>query len=144
MRFLAYGGDVRWHEQGMRFSWRVMLREKSGSLQYRVVQPDGTTFIVTPYDYLTEQQYREMAGQPDMILQLAHRIRDDYDARGIGPVQVYADSLVSLNGRPAARMIDPARDLARTDDGLARADWILPAPSEPPRLHSALRVSVQP
>ena len=26
LRFLAYGGDVRWHEQGMRFSWRVMVR----------------------------------------------------------------------------------------------------------------------
>jgi hypothetical protein len=36
LRFIAYGGDVRWHEQGMRFSWRVMVREKNGSVTFRV------------------------------------------------------------------------------------------------------------
>ena len=71
LRHWLYPGTVLWHEQGMRFSWRVMLREKSGSLAYRVVDVQGTTRIVSPYDYLTELQYREMAGQPDLILQLA-------------------------------------------------------------------------
>jgi hypothetical protein len=144
LRQWLYPGTVLWNEQGMRFSWRVMLREKSGSLQYRMVTADGTQAIVTPHDYLTEQQYREMAGQPDMILQLAHRIRDDYDARGLGPVRVYADSLVSLNGRPAQRMIDPQADLARIEDGLGRADWILPPPGEPPILHRALHLAARP
>src|SRR5690606_10786886 len=36
LRFLAYGDNVRWHEQGMRFSWRVMVREKNGSVTYKV------------------------------------------------------------------------------------------------------------
>ncbi|WP_029890105.1 HTTM domain-containing protein [Polycyclovorans algicola] len=139
-----YPGTVIWHEQGMRFSWRVMLREKSGVLEYRVVTADGRTRLVFPRDYLTEQQYREMAGQPDLILQLAHHIRDDFDARGLGPVQVYADSQVSLNGRAAQRMIDPAVDLAHVEDGLARAEWILPAPEGPPPLHRPLRLAVTP
>ena len=86
------------------------------------------------------QQYREMAAQPDMILQLAHRIRDDYDARGVGPVRVYADSLVSLNARPAQRMIDPDADLATITDGTRRATWILPPPAEPPPLLTRLRL----
>lgn len=141
LRQWLYPGTVLWHEQGMRFSWRVMLREKSGSLQYRVVTADGRPVVVTPYDYLTEQQYREMSGQPDMILQLAHRIRDDYNARGYGPVQVYADSLVSLNGRAAHPMIDPQADLACIDDGLQRADWITPPPSEAPPLHKTLQLA---
>jgi vitamin K-dependent gamma-carboxylase len=132
---------VLWHEQGMRFSWRVMLREKSGALAYRVVDAQGRTRIVTPRDYLTELQYREMAGQPDLILQLAHHIRDDFAARGLGPVRVYADSRVSLNGRPAQRMIDPEVDLASQRDGLARADWILPAPAEAPPTHPPLRIA---
>ena len=144
LRQWFYPGTVLWHEQGMRFSWRVMLREKSGSLEYRVVTAKGDTFVVTPYEYLTEQQYREMSGQPDMILQLAHHISSDYEARGYGPVQVYADSMVSLNGRRAQRMIDPKIDLARVDDGMRRAAWILPAPTQDPPLQQPLQLAIRP
>lgn len=144
LRQWFYPGTVLWHEQGMRFSWRVMLREKSGSLEYRVITARGDSVIVAPTEYLTEQQYREMSGQPDMILQLAHHIRDDFDARGYGPVQVYADSLVSLNGRQAARMIDPQADLAQIEDGWARAGWILPAPTQSPPLHKPLQLAIKP
>ncbi len=140
LRHWAYPGTVLWHEQGMRFSWRVMLREKAGALSYRVVQPDGHTRLVSPHDYLTPMQYQEMAGQPDLILQLAHRIRDDFAAAGHGDVAVYADSWVSLNGRPAARMIDPQADLARVKDGLGRADWITAAPQQAPPTHPPLRL----
>ena len=87
------------------------------------------------------QQYREMAAQPDMILQLAHRIRDDYNARGVGPVGVYADSKVSLNARVARPMIDPrGANLAAISDGTRRADWIMPPPTEPPPLLTRLRL----
>lgn len=141
LRHWLYPGTVLWNEQGMRFSWRVMLREKSGSLQYRVVTRDGHTLIVSPHEYLNELQFREMAGQPDLILQLAHRIRDDFDAAGRGPVQVYADSWVSLNGRPAQRMLDPEADLAGTRDGLRIAHWITPPPRDPPRLQQPLRLT---
>lgn len=140
LRHWLYPGTVLWHEQGMRFSWRVMLREKSGAVSYRVVDADGRTWVVTPRDYLSELQYREMAGQPDLILQLAHRIRDDFNARGKGPVQVYADAWVSLNGRPAQRLIAAEADLAQVRDGLARADWITAAPERAPPTHPPLRV----
>ncbi|MEM7280467.1 MAG: HTTM domain-containing protein [Pseudomonadota bacterium] len=140
LRQWFYPGTVLWHEQGMRFSWRVMLREKSGSLQYRVVTEHGKTVIVSPHEYLTELQYREIAGQPDLILQLAHHIRDEYDDRGLGPVEVYAESRVSLNGRAARLMIDPKVDLAGTKVSLARANWITSPPSEPPRLQQPLRL----
>lgn len=143
LRQWAYPGTVLWHEQGMRFSWRVMLREKSGSLEYRVTLPDGNRVIVSPHEYLTEQQYREMAGQPDMILQLAHHIRDDYAARGLGPVKVFADSIVSLNGRLAQRMIDPTADLAQIEDSFAKAAWITAPPAGPPPLHRPLELVVR-
>ena len=138
LRFLAYGGSVRWHEQGMRFSWRVMVREKNGSITFVVRTPrTGRTYYVAPHQYLTRLQEREMSSQPDLILQLAHRIRDDYEAKGSGPVEVRADTWVSLNGRAIRRLIDPTVDLSRIDDGLGKADWILPEPTEPPpRLHA--------
>lgn len=133
LRFLAYGGNVRWHEQGMRFSWRVMVREKNGSITFVVRQKQtGRIWHVNPERYLTRVQAREMSGQPDLILQLAHRIEHDFAAQGRGPVEVRVDALVSLNGREIRRLIDPDVDLTTIDDGLGKATWILPAPSGPP------------
>lgn len=133
LRVLAYPGNVLWNEQGMRFSWRVMVREKHGAITYRVHDPDsGRDFEVGPGRYLNLRQEGEMSGQPDMILQLAHHIADDFAGRGMPHAQVRADAHVSLNGRPPVAMIDPDVDLARVRDGVARADWILPAPADPP------------
>ncbi|MEM1403042.1 MAG: HTTM domain-containing protein [Pseudomonadota bacterium] len=143
LRQWAYPGSVLWHEQGMRFSWRVMLREKSGALQYRVVfGEEREVVLLSPNQYLTEDQYREMAGQPDMILQLAHYIRDEYESRGLGPVEVYADSKVALNGRRSHAMIYPDVNLSNVEQGIARANWITPAPTEPPPLQKPLRLVV--
>ncbi|MEM7079753.1 MAG: HTTM domain-containing protein [Pseudomonadota bacterium] len=142
LRHWAYPGSVLWHEQGMRFSWRVMLREKSGSVEYRVVTNDGKQTFIPAHRYLTEDQYREMAGQPDMILQLAHHIRDEFNARGYGPTEVYATTLVSLNGRRSRPLIDASVDLAGIEDGLGRATWITPAPQDPPPLQSPLKLVV--
>jgi len=133
LRAFVYGGDVLWHEQGMRWSWRVMVREKNGAIGYRVtVDGRARPIIVPPSRYLTAHQEREFSGQPDLILQLAHHIADDFRARGHTGVEVRVDALASLNGRRAARLIDPAVDLARVTPALARATWILPAPEGPP------------
>lgn len=129
---VLYDGDVLWHEQGMRWSWRVMVREKNGSVMYRVTLPDGREHHVPPHRHLTRHQEREMTGQPDLILQLAHHIRDDYAQRGIAPVQVRVDAISSLNGRPPQRLIDPKVDLARQTDGIDQASWIMPKPQGAP------------
>ena len=73
-----------------------------------------------------------MSGQPDMILSLAHHIAADLRARGERDVEVRVDALASLNGRPAARLIDPDVDLARIDDGHEAATWIAEAPDTEP------------
>jgi hypothetical protein len=133
LRFALYGGNVLWHEQGMRFSWRVMVREKNASLTYIVREKrTGRVRHVNPKNYTTRIQEREIAAQPDLVLQLAHHIRDDFEARGLGPVEVRVDALASLNGRRMARLIDPEVDLAVVQDGHGKAKWILPSPTEPP------------
>jgi hypothetical protein len=133
LRSLAYGGNVLWHEQGMRFSWRVMVRAKGGSTTFVVRNKNtGRVWHVNPRTYLTGLQENEMSSQPDLILQLAHHVHDDFVARGLGPVEVKADSRVSLNGRRGARLIDPAVDLVAIRDGLGHAGWILPAPRQAP------------
>jgi hypothetical protein len=129
LRHYLYPGNVLWDEQGMRWAWKVMVREKHGSVTYRVRFTDsGKELQINPRRYLDPRQAREMSGQPDLIAQLARHIAGEFGRRGRGPVEVRAEALVSLNGRPARPMIDPARDLARVDDSLAPADWILPAP----------------
>lgn len=133
LRAHLYGGNVLWHDQGIRWSWRVMVREKNGSVLYRVrLDDDPREIRVAPSQYLNRYQEQEFAGQPDLILQLAHRIARDYRARGHRKVEVRVDAFASLNGRRSARLIDPDVDLARIDDGVLPASWILPAPEEPP------------
>jgi vitamin K-dependent gamma-carboxylase len=133
IRFLAYGGNVRWHEQGMRFSWRVMVREKNGSVTYLVRNKQtGRVWQVDPRRYLTSVQEREISGQPDLILQLAHHVARDFEQRGLGPVEVRVDAQASLNGRPSAPLIDPNIDLTTIEDGVTQASWILPAPDQAP------------
>jgi hypothetical protein len=133
LRHVAYGGNVLWHEQGMRFSWRVMVRAKGGSTRFWVTNPaTEQRWNVAAADYLTPMQESEMSSQPDLILQLAHHIADDFRQRGLGPVEVRAESRVSLNGRRSVPMIDPTIDLSLHADGLGLAQFVLPAPSDAP------------
>lgn len=133
LRTHLYGGSVLWHEQGMRFSWRVMVRSKAGSITYRVRVPSLDREIeISPRRYLTDQQEREFSGQPDLILALAQRIASDFRAQGHDDVEVRVDAWVSLNGRRPERMIDPDANLARIEDGLAEVTYVTAAPTTPP------------
>ncbi len=146
-RHHLYGGNVLWHEQGMRWSWRVMVREKNASVTYVVLDPaSGRRWHVSPGQYLRDYQERDFATQPDLIWQLAQRIGHDFRQRAQGPVEVRADVQVSLNGRRAAPLIDPGTDLLKQSDGLAPKPWILSAPrdarltcSPSSELHPAVR-----
>jgi hypothetical protein len=117
----------------MRFSWRVMSREKNGSVTFYVTQRStGRQWVVSPREHLTRLQEREMSSQPDLIWQLAQELGRKWRARGVADVEVRADAVVSLNGRPAARLIDPAVDLLSVEDGLGAKPWVLPSPGGEP------------
>ncbi len=127
LRHLLYPGTVCWTEQGYRFAWNVMLMEKNGSVDFRIVEPgSGRRFRASPLDYFTRYQAKMMAAQPDMLLEAAHVVAADFRARGVVEPAVYVDAFVSLNGRPMQRLIDPQVDLAREQDGLRHKAWILP------------------
>ena len=133
LRAHLYGGNVLWHEQGMRWSWRVLCREKAGSVTYRVRWAGRSReALVYPSRYLTDHQEREMAGQPDLILQLAHHIAEDLRSEGRQDVEVRVDAIASLNGRPPAPLIDPDVDLTTVEDSVLPASWITPVPEGPP------------
>ena len=127
LRHFAYPSNVRWSEEGYLFSWRVMLTEKVGFVQFRVRDPDTRqAWIVSPDEYLTPLQVERMAIQPDLILQTAHIVAEDFAERGFPGVTVMADAFVSWNGRANARLIDPDADLAAIAPGLGAKGWVLP------------------
>lgn len=103
-RQFAYPGNMRWTEEGYLYSWRVLLTEKIGLVHYRVIDTaSGRSWLVTPDDYLTPLQVERMSSQPDLILQTAHFIGDDFLERGYGQVKVTPEAIVSCNSRPKRR-----------------------------------------
>lgn len=128
LRCHLHPGDVRWHEQGFRFSWRVMVMEKTGALEYRLIdRADGSRRRVDPADLLLPHQVKQLETQPDLILQFAHELarRERLEGR---EVAVYADSWASLNGRAAQPLVNPAVDLTTIAAGWDRSAWVLAGP----------------
>ncbi|MGV3640532.1 MAG: HTTM domain-containing protein, partial [Adhaeribacter sp.] len=80
LRFALYPGKLFWTEQGYRFSWRVMLMEKTGTAFFYVRDPKtGNETEIHNRSYLTANQEKMMATQPDMILQFAHLLKKDFE-----------------------------------------------------------------
>lgn len=127
LRHHFYPGPVQWNEEGYRFSWRVLLTEKVGHIEYRVTDAQGRSWLELPAAYLSPLQAERMTTQPDLILATAHIIRE-YHARRGRQVTVRADALVSLNGRAGQRLIDPDVDLATETPGITPKHWILRPP----------------
>lgn len=121
--------DVLWTEEGHRLSWRMMLRSRSGTMQFKVVEKGGKSEIVDLDDYLTKKQKRRIAAYPDFIWQFAQHLKKEYAEKGIA-ISVYAlNSKVSINGRPSRAFIDPKVDLANVKwDYFWHNEWILPSP----------------
>lgn len=126
-RYLLYPGELFWTEEGYRFSWRVMLMEKAGYSNFKIV--DGKTkqfFYVDNKDFLTSFQEKQMSFQPDFILEYAHFLGDHFTKDGHQNVEVYVESYVALNGRPSKLFIDPKVDLYKQKESFKHKDWILP------------------
>jgi len=126
-RYALYPGELFWTEEGYRFSWRVMLMEKSGYAQFKI--KDGVTgkrFYVNNADFLTPLQEKQMSFQPDFILEYAHYLRDHFTAQGHQNVEVYVESYVALNGRLSTTYIDPAVNLAEIKESFTHKHWIKP------------------
>ncbi|MCH2042628.1 MAG: HTTM domain-containing protein [Saprospiraceae bacterium] len=128
LRHYLYPGDVHWTEEGFRFSWKVMIIDKKGTIQFRVVDPvNKQESWVNHLDYLSEKQAFMMSTQADLIIQFAHFLGEEYRTQhGYQEVQVFVDSYVSLNGRISQRFIDPDIDLMKEQWNLLPKEWIVP------------------
>lgn len=126
LRFLAYPGQLFWYEEGYRFSWRVMLMEKSGNTFFYVKEPaTGRTYEVNNNEFLTPLQDKMMSTQPDLILRYAHYLASVYRQRGIKDPAVYAECYVALNGERSRPFTNPTIDLSRQPFSWRHYTWIL-------------------
>jgi hypothetical protein len=127
MRHWLYPGNVLWTEEGFRFSWKVMVVEKTGTIIFKIREADGSKESeVDNREYLTAKQEVFMSYQPDMILDFAHFLAKDFkNNKGFKEPIVTADCFVSLNGRPARRFIKPDINLAKQPKGFRHKDWII-------------------
>jgi hypothetical protein len=126
LRHFLYPGNVSWTEEGHRFSWHMMLRDKHA--QAALVRVDRTTGQRTEVPlmrYLTARQGQKMAARPELLQQFARWIAAE-DGKGQGQVGVHAVAIASLNGRPRQWLVDPRVDLAAEPRTLGAALWIVP------------------
>lgn len=128
LRHWFFKDDVLWTEEGHRLSWRMMLRSKSGSTSYQVV--DAQTNVTIPIkldDYLTKSQQRTASTKPDVIWQFAQHLKKDFSNKGID-VKVYVNAFVRVNDNKLQRLIDPDVDLANVEwEPLKHSEWLLPS-----------------
>lgn len=131
LRHYVYPGNASWTEEGHQFAWRMMLRSKTGQVEFVVDNPaTGDTAQVDVAQILTEEQLDQVATEPDMMVQLAHWIEEEL-APGLDAddLRVRAVGEVSFNGRAPAPLVDPEVDLTTVQrPWRPGAVWIEPLP----------------
>ncbi|MFT6717618.1 MAG: vitamin K-dependent gamma-carboxylase [Saprospiraceae bacterium] len=127
-RHLLYDGNVSWTEEGHRFSWHMKLRDKDCDTQFLVADmATNDVYNVDLTTFLTERQIRKMSNRPVMIIQFAHYLSDNMSKKLNRHASVFVTSSCSLNGRPAAELIDSEVDLSKVEYPFyKKADWIIP------------------
>jgi hypothetical protein len=129
LRHWLYPGEVSWTEEGHRFSWHMKLRSKQAMITFYVTDPTtDQTWQIDPTGTITLRQLGKMSTRPDMIIQFAHHIRDQFRESGrIEQPIVRVDAWASLNGRPLQQFIDPTVDLAQEPATIfGHYSWVLP------------------
>lgn len=128
LRHYFIKGDVLWTDEGHRLSWRMMLRSRAGYTNYITEnKKTGERKYYDIEDVLTHKQLARLSS-PDMIWQMAQRIKNEYKAKGEN-VAVYAESYVSINNRELSKFVDSTVDLGAVSwDYFSHCEWILEKP----------------
>lgn len=105
-------GDVLWTEEGHRLSWRMMLRQRHGITNFKII--DKKTNTIIPYNHknlLTNKQYNFVSSNPDGIWQMAQIIKKNFAAQG-KEISIFVTSKVALNNGEYRTFINPETDFA--------------------------------
>ena len=132
LRLHLFPGPVAWTEEGHRYSWRMMLRAKSG-YGYFYVRETGTDREVkeNAKNWMSKKMNRKLYTHPDMIWQFAQHLEAHYKANGWEKPEVYADIRAKLNDGKYQAYIDKNVDLAAESWNFFKSkSWIIPLKSE--------------
>ncbi|MDT0539061.1 MULTISPECIES: HTTM domain-containing protein [Croceitalea] len=126
LRHYAFKGDVLWTEEGHRLSWRMMLRSRSGTSHFQVInKTTNDTIRIKLKDYLTKKQQRKVGCYPDFTWQFAQRLKTEYQQKG-EDISIFVRSKVQVNKGKLQPLIDPEVDLATAEwKHFSHNDWIL-------------------
>lgn len=116
-------GDVLFTEEGHRLAWRMMLRERKGTLNIKVV--DKKTGLTRYHNYaseLTPKQVKLLSNSPDIIWQYCQKLKNEAKK----PISIFVECSVSINRRPYYKLIDEKTDMATAKfDYFGHNEWIL-------------------
>jgi len=125
LRHLAYSGNTMVTELGYRFGWRVMLLEKAGIAIFTLRDKDADRYMeIDNRQYLTEFQEKQMAIQPDFIVQFAQYIAAQ-NSDIVKSSAVSVASFITINGRVSQRFIQQDLDLLQVQDDWSDKPWII-------------------
>lgn len=132
LRHHLYEGNASWTEEGHRFAWRMMLRAKSATLVYKVIDPETCEeWLEHPSKHLIKRQEQKVKTHPGMIVQYAHYLAQLYAEKGYPNVEIYARSRAGLNGRKKQDLINKEVNLLTVDYlPYQKANWIVPLDRE--------------
>ncbi|MEM8507131.1 MAG: HTTM domain-containing protein [Bacteroidota bacterium] len=131
LRHHTFKDDVLWTEEGHRLSWRMMLRSRSGSARFKVVNKvTKEETRINLNDYLTKKQRRKVSSYPDFAWQFAQYLKKEYQKKG-EDISVFVTCNARVNGQDFRPLIDPNVDLAAVPwKHLSHNEWILPRDAE--------------
>ncbi len=127
LRHWVIKDDVLWTEEGHRLSWRMMLRAKSGTQTFTVIDKHtGMSERINKSEFLTAKQIRSLNTKPDFIWQFSQRLKKHYAKQG-KDVEIYVKGAVSVNGKPRRALVNESVDLAAIKwQHFKHSDWLLP------------------
>ncbi len=116
-------GDVLFTEEGHRLAWRMMLRERKGTLNIKVVnKKTGVSHYHNYASELTPKQLKLLSNSPDIIWQYCQKLKKE--ARQ--PISIFVECSVSINRRPYYKLIDEKTDMAKAKfDYFRHNEWVL-------------------
>ncbi len=122
LRTFLLPGPSAWTEEGRRFGWQMMLRNKETSLQLTI---KGMQVPIDPRQYLSENQITLMERDPHLIAEFSRFLAREFNRHhGRTPI-VTADAKASLNDHPLQPLIAPTVNLALPEANLPEG-WIVP------------------
>lgn len=125
--------DVLWTEEGHRLSWRMMLRTKSAIISVYTKDKNNKNAPKKLYNYgkiLSKKQRRSFRTKPDMIWQLAQKIKQIEAEKGVD-IAVYIKSRVKVNGGEYHLLLSPNIDLASEEWNVFKHNtWLEPSPDD--------------